>query len=537
MDYARHVQAHETPQSEPIPGSAQVPNSAGGYAWAVSKWDRLDRFLVLGTEGGTYYVGERQLTRENADAIVACLAEDAARTITRIAEVSEAGRAPRNDPAVFALALAYAEGNAEARRFALAALPRVCRIGTHLFHFVKFIETLRPAGPKGGGKGPGRWGRALRRAVAAWYQADAPRVAYQAVKYVQRDGWSHKDLVILSHPKPLTAAHGALYDWIVNGKRAGECPPIIQAVEALRAATETKEVTRLIREHRLPREAVETASTEWLKRPEVWEALLEEMPLEAMVRNLGVMTARGLIAPMANATAYVLSRLANADAIRKARLHPIKLLAALLTYQNGSSRGGREWTPVGPIVDALDSAFYLAFPNVETTGKRWLYALDISGSMATGEVAGVKGLTPRIASAAMALVLAATEPQHCFVAFQTELTPLTISPSWRLDTACEKISRLPMGGTDCALPMLYAAKHEIPIDCFVVLTDSETWAGSIHPVQALRKYRAVLVPTAKLIVVGMTASGFTIADPADAGMLDVVGFDTATPELMTQFAR
>jgi len=55
-----------TPQSLPIPGSDQVPNSAGGYAWKVDDWTRLHRFLVLGSEGGSYYAIERALTAENA---------------------------------------------------------------------------------------------------------------------------------------------------------------------------------------------------------------------------------------------------------------------------------------------------------------------------------------------------------------------------------------------------------------------------------------------------------------------------------------
>ena len=41
---------------------------------------------------------------------------------------------------------------------------------------------------------------------------------------------------------------------------------------------------------------------------------------------------------------------------------------------------------------------------------------------------------------------------------------------------------------------------------------------------------------AKLVVIGMVSNGFTIADPNDAGMLDVVGFDTATPSIITDFA-
>src|SRR5580765_4795191 len=95
-----------TPQSEPIPGTAQVPNSAGGYAFTLDKWKRLERFLILGAEGGTYYIGERKLALENAACIDECLRDDPLRTITVIAEISNAGRAANNDPALFALALA-----------------------------------------------------------------------------------------------------------------------------------------------------------------------------------------------------------------------------------------------------------------------------------------------------------------------------------------------------------------------------------------------------------------------------------------------
>jgi 60 kDa SS-A/Ro ribonucleoprotein len=117
------------------------------------------------------------------------------------------------------------------------------------------------------------------------------------------------------------------------------------------------------------------------------------------------------------------------------------------------------------------------------------------------------------------------------------LTPLAISPRQRLDDAVKTVSDLPFGGTDCALPMLYAQAHKREIDTFVIYTDSETWAGDVHPVQALRDYRHATGIDARLVVVGMVSNGFSIADPADPGMLDVVGFDTATPQLISDFAR
>jgi 60 kDa SS-A/Ro ribonucleoprotein len=152
----------------------------------------------------------------------------------------------------------------------------------------------------------------------------------------------------------------------------------------------------------------------------------------------------------------------------------------------------------------------------------------------------------------MALVTAATEPKHRFVAFtkgdypslwsathgteyNTGLSPLMISPRQRLDDVVRRIGTLPFGGTDCALPMVEAMKHRWLVDTFVVFTDSETWAGNIHPAQALRDYRERMGIAAKLVVVAMASNGFSIADPNDAGMLDVVGFDTMTPQILAHF--
>jgi 60 kDa SS-A/Ro ribonucleoprotein len=137
----------------------------------------------------------------------------------------------------------------------------------------------------------------------------------------------------------------------------------------------------------------------------------------------------------------------------------------------------------------------------------------------------------------MALVTAATEPRREIVAFSTAMVPVTIGPQDRLDDVIRVTDGIPFGGTDCAQPMLWALERKVEADVFVVYTDSETWAGAIHPVQALQRYREATGIPAKLIVVGMVSNGFSIADPNDAGMLDVVGFDTATPELMSTFVR
>jgi 60 kDa SS-A/Ro ribonucleoprotein len=532
-----------TPQTMQIPGSTQVQNDARGYVWQVDDWSRLDRFLVLGSEGGTYYVSERDLTVDNADVVRRCIAADGLRTVSRIVAISDAGRAPKNDPAIFSLAMAAKLGDEQTRRAAYAALPKVCRIGTHLMHFAEYAQAF------------GGWGRGMRKAVGAWFNArPATELALQLAKYQSRDGWSNRDLLRLAHPRAASPSHDRLFAWSVKGElpegaRDDNALALIIAMEELKKVADVVTAARMIREHRMPRECV---PTQFLKFPEIWEALLESMPMTAMIRNLATMTRVGLLASGSAAAHKVAAQLVDRDRLKKARVHPIAVLAALMTYKSGRGvRGSETWNPLGKIVDALDAAFYASFGAVEPAGKRMLLALDVSGSMASGAVAGVPNLTPRVASAAMSLVTAATEQHHTFIAFtagtggtgglfgggESGITPLAISPRQRLDDAVTEVGRHPMGGTDCALPMIWAQKHRIDVDTFCVYTDNETWAGNVHPAQALRAYRDARGIPAKLVVVGMTSNGFSIADPNDAGMLDVVGFDTSTPPVIADFAR
>ena len=73
--------------------------------------------------------------------------------------------------------------------------PQVCRTGTHLFAFARYVEQFRG------------WGRSLRRGVGALVRgAGAGRLAYQAVKYRQREGTTHRDLLRLAHPGAADAA-------------------------------------------------------------------------------------------------------------------------------------------------------------------------------------------------------------------------------------------------------------------------------------------------------------------------------------------
>jgi 60 kDa SS-A/Ro ribonucleoprotein len=566
-DYAAHLgdaKKKAVSVREDAPQSAkadarQVKNAAGGFAFEVDDWKRLDRFLILGAEGGTFHVGEQKLVREGAGALERCLKDDASAAIEHIAAISESGRAPKNDPAIFALAVAASHADPVVRRLALAALPRVCRIGTHIFQFAEQVQQLRG------------WGAGLRRAVGAWYTSkEGGDLAYQLVKYQQRGGVSHRDLLRLSHPKSKDPIVQAILRWTIAGssglgersvKRkqqeagvsyeavaAGALPKVIEGFERVKLATTPEECAALVREYNLTHEMV---PSEQQKHAVVWDALLQRMPMHAMVRNLGRMTANGLLVPGSDAAKHVVKQLKNEAAIKKSRMHPLAVLMALRTYASGHGEKGKlTWTAVKPIIDALDDAFYAAFETVEPTGKSIMLALDVSGSMAGSQVAGTS-LTAREAVACMAMVTARREPDYDLVGFTaggsgyggrwggsaSGLSPVAITAKTALSDACKIMERMSMGGTDCALPMLHALGKKQKVEAFCVYTDNETWAGAVHPFKAIKQYREQMGIPAKLVVVGTEASPFTIADPSDAGMLDVVGFDSGAPAVIADFIR
>jgi 60 kDa SS-A/Ro ribonucleoprotein len=534
--YEKHVQTRQTSQRDPIPGKDQVKNTAGGYVYPVDDFTRLHRFLVLGSEGGTYYVGERELTQANAAAVIRCIKSNGVRAVDIVREVSTSFRAPKNDPALFVLAMASALGGDATRTAAFEALPDVARTGTHLFQFLTFRQAF------------GGWGRGLRTAVKRWYfNKSVDSVAYQVLKYRQRDGWTHRDVLRKAHPKPYPEIN-PIFNWVTQGEVSDELPEQVMAFIDLQEADWPAEtVAEHVKRYRLTREMI---PTEYLNKPIVAEALLEDMPIGAMVRNLGNMTRIGVLDFGSDGTRHVLEKLGDAELIAATGIHPMSVLIAMRTYESGQGfRGKGTWSPVPSIVDALDEAFYSAFGNVRQTGKRILIGLDVSGSMSPPNISGMP-LSPREAAAALAMVTVRTEGDVETLAFSQGgfevmgqsryrmrggVVPFPISGKQRLTDVVRTTQGMPFSGTDCALPMLYATAKSRKVDAFVVLTDNETWAGKIHPSQALVQYRHDSGIAAKLIVVAMTSTGFTIADPADAGMLDVVGFDTATPNLMADF--
>ena len=251
----------EVPQSQPLPGTTMVPNSAGGFTWEVDDMRRLRRFLCLGSEGGTYYIGEKTLGRENAQSITRLISSGCGlKVVSEIVNFSVEGRAAKQNPIIFALALCARHDDKDTKHAAYDALNKVCRIPTHLFAFVDYCEGLSE-----GGTG---WGRAHRRAIQSWYNDKTGKSLAMAVtKYRQREGWSHLDLLRLSHVKPTSDGVACVCRYVVKGIeecRAGfadkgveEVLSFLETVEAAKTADEFT-LVKFIRESGLVREHIPT---------------------------------------------------------------------------------------------------------------------------------------------------------------------------------------------------------------------------------------------------------------------------------------
>jgi len=316
---------------------------------------------------------------------------------------------------------------------------------------------------------------------------------------------------------------------------------LLKHLHAIHEAGEKKDITlacALIRSGRLVREHVPTTL---FGSKEIWLTLLETMPLEALLRNLGKLTQIGVAAEKHR---EIVVRLTNQTEVLKARIHPIKVLVASKVYTNGcGDSGSLTWTPNAYIGVALTDLFRISYGAVTPTGKRIMLGIDVSGSMSSA-VLGSKVLTCRDASIAMALLYLETEKNVSAVAFSNTLTDL-LAPSSKnrltrgmtLQQALAATNGMNFSSTDCVLPIQHAIKHNLQIDAFIVITDNETYAPNEHPQNALVRYRELTGIQAKLIVLGMTGNCFTIVDPTDRNTLNLAGFDTSTPEIASMFMR
>lgn len=469
-------------------------NAEGKEIFTLDKWEILNRFLILGSEENTYYASAKELSKLNMQNVLFCIEQDGIRVLKKTIEISIEARAPKNDPAILVLAACIAKGDKETREYAYKVMYDICRIPTHLFLLMECLKAFK--------KG---WSSGLRKAVAKYYSPSNQHLKEHVVKYRKRNNWRHKDLICLSHPKP-----NLVTNWVMD-------QPVIDAYlndfESLQKTTDPYIAVHLIVKHNFPWECVPTTL---LSNPDVLLMLLKNMPYIATLRYLNRFQSAGLLEPLSIGSKIICERLLNSDV----KVHPIQILNTIKMFHGENIN----------IKDALEKAYIRAFKYLVPTGKNILIAIDVSPSMESKF--GKSPLSPRDIAACIAMTYARTEPNSYLVAFAEDLVELPITKSSSLEEVIKCMDDQDWSMTDISAPILWANKKNMPVDAFVVITDNEYNCG-IMPSKALMQY----YPNAKFVVLGCTATNYSIADPNSNNMLDIAGFDSAVPQLITEFIK
>jgi 60 kDa SS-A/Ro ribonucleoprotein len=186
-------------------------------------------------------------------------------------------------------------------------------------------------------------------------------------------------------------------------------------------------------------------------------------------------------------------------------------------------------------VNILEKAVELSFDVVEPTGKVFMHAVDISGSMSYGVVDSV-GLSCCEIATTMALVTAKAEKNYMIRGFSTKFIDLGINSQDSFSSAVAKASNRNFGGTDASVAYDWMINKRFKADVVCFWTDNESWAGGRHPSSALAEYRKTVNPNVKAVYVTLAPYGITLVDPTDPLSWDLAGFDPGTPRLIQMLA-
>jgi 60 kDa SS-A/Ro ribonucleoprotein len=324
--------------------------------------------------------------------------------------------------------------------------------------------------------GKGQGGRRLKRVVGNWLVANLN--AYWIIKYGSegKSGYSLKDLLITVHPKGLRADYAT---YIMKGeldvlnKEIDQELVKLLAFEALKTADTWEVVEAAVKTGRLPHEVVTNLAG---KYPQVWDTLVPNMPIFALLRNLVTLDKHGVLA---NHKKLIQSTLTSPEAIAKSKILPFQFIKAF-----DACKALPTWTQ-----DALRDAVDLSVTNIPSIMQNTMLALDISGSM-DGE--------PVMNGAILGLALARKADNNKFYQFDTSIEEVKVSKRDSLLTQASSIHA--RGGTNTELVGAQLGRNTEKVDILVLLTDEQqNTGGSFY--KHIEKYRRSKNSKLKLFIV------------------------------------
>ncbi len=463
--------------------SAQIPNTANreGYpAYARSLEEQYVQTLLTNTIGNTFYADSETLLSE-ADALHDQMLE--------------------KNPNFVAKALIFARNRGLMRLQPIFGLAKLSPVSTELFARIFDNVVLIPSDLQDfmvilEGQGRGQGGRAVKRQVARFLNNVSE---YWAIKYNGRGrGYSLGDIVKTVHPKPINDKQKAIFAYLVGKEFNKTQVPQISAYEALKKTTDVKEQIALIQEGKLPHEVV----TGVIKPDkEIWNAILQQMPIFALLRNLNTLDRAGVLDENRE---YIKSVLNDPERLAKSKILPFRFVTAFHQVE-------KAW-----IKDVLRQAVEMTFDNLpEIYGKTAVF-LDVSGSM--------EGDYLRIGSVFAVALYKKTKGNGIFWTFDTRVYDPQPSMYDSILTQAERIKA--GGGTDTGAPVEKLRKDNIYVDNIIIITDEQQNTGSPF-YKELEKYRRSINPNTKAFVIDIAPYRSAMIPPTDKNTHYIYGWSEA----------
>ncbi len=440
----------------PAPSTTAPTTTLTGYAaYERPAKEQLLQTLLTNTLGNTFYQTKEELVAET-DKVHTKALEDVGFMSKALVYARNEGFM-RTQP-VYGLARLSAkqEAGAEFEQ----SFGGVVKTPNDLVDFASIINALR------GGEG----GRRIKRVAGNWLLNNINE--YWAIKYgSEKKSYALRDLFRTYHPK---GEKNVLVDYLLGKEGVNlSSLPQVEAFEALKKATTAGDKIAAIKGGRLPHEvATSFAGTD----KKVWESIIPNMPLFALLRNLATLERHGVLEA---GRERIVKLFTDGEAVKASKVFPFRFLEA-------TKHVSAAWAQ-----DACRMALELSLNNALPIEGNTAVALDISGSM---------GSFIQMAAIFAMSTVRRTGGNSKFLTFNTNVFETPVS---RIDSVLTQASRIRAdGGTNTAMVPQAMMNARDKFDNVILITDEQQNAGTPF-MDKVAEYRRKVSPNCKLFVLNV----------------------------------
>lgn len=483
--------------------AADILNREWAPAYAYGPEHKLAQLAATGTLQDNFYTGaETQL----AEVLEAAKAVDPL-FVAKAAVYARVRGTMKDMPALLTAWLTVAEPDLAVRVF-----DRVIDNGRMLRNFVQIMRS--------GVVGRTSLGTRPKRLVQQWLERASMRSLMQAAT---GNDPSLADIVKMVHPKPADEGRKAFYAWLIGKPYdVDELPAEIAAFEAWK---------------RCPDERLPDVPFEWLTAFELsaeqWAELASRMGWQALRMNLNTLARKGAFGVEGTAE-RVAARLADAEALSKARALPYQLMVALGSVGEG--------VPL-KVQAALETALETSLAKLPALPGRVVVCPDVSGSMSSPVTGYRKGASSKVRCIDVAALVAAAVLRRNsgarLMPFEEGVVPLKLDPFARVAANAAKLASIGGGGTNVSAPLASLNAAAAEVDLVVIVSDNESWVDATrHGATAtMREWERLKnrCKGAKLVCIDLQPYGSSQAK-SRKDILNIGGFSDAVFETLGRFA-